>query len=157
MLFLSCLIQISKEINNSPQKIIFLTGIFDQFDMHNLSNDFDYSYRDFMTFLQDNNINPKDYSLDESPTDKGIELRIDRWVHRIAHSEQTLTIIVDNFKPQEMGNYLIRSLFFQELLHLAKNDHKLQIKIAFVVNTKKLALEKQIMKKIIPFCKVISC
>ncbi|MEA2070367.1 MAG: hypothetical protein U9O98_03660 [Asgard group archaeon] len=141
--------KIAFQINNTDNKIIFLSGTFDEFEIHNLAIDNNYCYRDFESFLKENNISEKQFKGKDSEQEAKVLISFDRWTRKLAYKEQKSIVLIDKFNPSIISNFLIKGLFMQELMHVAKNDEKLSMKLIFVVNTKEKSLEEQIMPKIL--------
>ena len=114
--------EVVQEIISSDRRMIFLAGAFNAFEIAELARNNDFSYRNFKTFLMENNIDPEQYPDGQSPLDANIQVRIDNWLQRIAHKEQKTVVIIDHFNTQAIEDYLIRSLLLEEILHLSKND-----------------------------------
>ncbi len=141
--------EISFEIKNSENKMIFLVGVFKDFTAYNFSVDLNYSYLDFNSFLQENRIDSQHFQKADSMREASIKISIDKWTQKVAHREQKGTIIIDGFDPKKIPDLLTRSLLMQELLYLSKNSSKLQTHLVFVIDLKNGALEEQILPKIL--------
>lgn len=147
--------EIALEIDHTNNKMIFLSGQFEEFLAFNLANDFNYSYLDFESFLQENQIDSN--LFDGTDRETHIRISIDQWTQRMAYKEQKDTIIIDGFNLKRVNTLLTKSLLNQELLHLSKNNAKLKTNLVFLVDTTNSPLEKQILPKILENSKVISC
>ena len=145
---------IAFEINNTDNKMIFLAGVFDDFQMHNFAINNNYSYVAFDQFLIENKITKE--MFENRANENKILISIDRWTQRIAYKEQKGTVIIDDFTPSKIESYLLRSLFMQDLIYLSKNNQKLITNIIFVVDMKHGALEEQVMPKVLDNSKIIS-
>ncbi len=140
---------ISFEIKNSENKMIFLVGVFKDFTAYNIAVDFNYSYLDFDSFLRENRIESQHFQKADSIREASIKISIDQWTQKVAYREQKETIIIDGFDPKKIPDLLTRSLLMQELLYLSKNSSKLQTHLVFVIDLKNGALEEQILPKIL--------
>ncbi|MFW9923542.1 MAG: hypothetical protein ACFFDW_09695 [Candidatus Thorarchaeota archaeon] len=147
--------ELALEINHSDNKMIFLSGQFEEFLGFNLANDFNYSYLDFESFLQENQIDSN--LFDGTDRETHIRISIDQWTQRMAYKEQKDTIIIDGFNLKRVNTLLTKSLLNQELMHLSKNNAKLKTNLVFIVDTTNSPLDKQILPKILEYSKVISC
>jgi len=145
---------IAFEINNTDNKMIFLFGVFDDFQMHNFAINNNYSYLDFNSFLIENKITKEMFK--DAANENKILINIDRWTQRIAYKEQKGTVIIDGFNPKKIESYLIKSLLMQDLIYLSKNNQKLKTNIVFVIDMKHGALEEQVMPKILEYSKIIN-
>ena len=145
---------IAFEINNTDNKMIFLAGVFDEFQMSNFAINNNYSHVDFGVFLIENKITKE--MFEKKANENKILISIDRWTQRIAFKEQKGTVIIDAFSPAKIESYLIRSLLMQDLIHLSKNNQKLTTNIVFVVDMKYGALEDQVMPKVLENSKIIN-
>ena len=141
--------EISFEIKNSENKMIFLVGVFKDFTAYNFAVDLNYSYLDFNSFLQENRIDSQHFQKADSAREASIRISIDQWTQKVAHREQKGTIIIDGFDPEKIPDLLTRSLLMQELLYLSKKSSKLQTHLVFVIDLKNGALEEQILPKIL--------
>ena len=140
---------ISFEIRNSENKLIFLVGAFKDFIAYNFTVDYNYSYLDFDSFLQENKIDSQHFQKSDAAKARSIKISIDQWTQKVAHREQKGTIIIDGFDPKKIPDLLTKSLLMQELLYLSKNSSKLQTHLVFIIDLKNGALEEQILPKII--------
>jgi len=145
---------IAFEINNTDNKMIFLAGVFDEFQMSNFAINNNYSHVDFDVFLVENKITKE--MFENKANENKILISIDRWTQRIAFKEQKGTVIIDDFSPAKIESYLIRSLLMQDLIYLSKNNQKLTTNIVFVVDMKYGALEDQVMPKVLENSKIIN-
>ncbi|MHA1125417.1 MAG: hypothetical protein ACTSO7_06640 [Candidatus Heimdallarchaeota archaeon] len=145
---------IAFEINNTDNKMIFLAGVFDEFQMHNFAVNNNYSHVAFELFLVENKITKE--MFENKANENKILISIDRWTQQIAYKEQKGTVIIDDFTPSKIESYLIRSLFMQDLIYLSKNNQKLVTNVVFVVDMKHGALEEQVMPKILENSKIIN-
>ncbi len=145
---------IAFEINNTDNKMIFLAGVFDEFQMSNFAINNNYSHVNFDVFLVENKITKE--MFENKANENKILISIDRWTQRIAFKEQKGTVIIDAFSPAKIESYLIRSLLMQDLIYLSKNNQKLTTNIVFVVDMKYGALEEQVMPKILENSKIIN-
>ena len=68
---------IAFEINNTDNKMIFLAGVFDEFQMSNFAVDYNYSYLDFDVFLVENKITKE--MFENKANENKILISIDRW------------------------------------------------------------------------------
>jgi len=140
---------ISFEISNSENKMIFLVGVFKDFTAYNLAVDYNYSYLDFNSFLKENRIDSQHFQKDDAARTSSINISIDQWTQKVAYREQKGTIIIDGFDPGKIPDLLTKSLLMQELLYLSKNSSKLQTHLVFIIDLKNGALEEQILPKIL--------
>ena len=145
--------QIANEINNSENKVIFIAGSFEEFFAFNLANDNNFSYLDFDSFLEENQIDSRFFKGAEKETK--IRISIDRWTQKMAYAEQKGTIIIDDFNLNNIETLLAKSLLNQEMLYLSKNNDKLRTKLVFVVDTTEQTLEDQVLAKILTNCNII--
>lgn len=148
--------EITFEINNAKNKMIFLTGIFEGFSAYNLAVDNNYSYLDFDSFLKENKIDSEHFRSSDATRSTGIIISIDQWTKKVAYKEQKGTIIIDGFDPGKLPDLLTKSLLMQDLLHLSKNNAKLKTNLVFIINEKNGALEDQILPKILSNSQIIS-
>ncbi len=137
------------KINNTDNKMIFLTGIFEGFSAYNLAIDNNYSYLDFNSFLKENRIDSEHFKSSDASRTTGIIISIDQWTHKTAYKEQKATIIIDGFDPKKIPDLLTKSLLMQDLLYLSKNNPKLKTNLVFIIDEKNGALEEQILPKIL--------
>ncbi len=79
---------ISFEIKNSENKMIFLVGVFKDFTAYNIAVDFNYSYLDFNSFLQENRIESQHFQKADSIREASIKISIDQWTQKVAFREQ---------------------------------------------------------------------
>ncbi len=140
---------ISFEIANSENKMIFLVGVFKDFTAYNLAIDYNYSYLDFNSFLKESKIDSQHFQKNDAVRTSSINISIDQWTQKIAFREQKGTIIIDGFDPRKIPDLLTKSLLMQELLYLSKNSSKLQTHLVFIIDLKNGALEEQILPKIL--------
>lgn len=140
---------ISFEIINSENKMIFLVGVFKDFTAFNFATDYNYSYLDFNSFLKENKIDSQHFQKNDAVRTASINISIDQWTQKVAFREQKGTIIIDGFDPSKIPDLLTRSLLMQELLHLSKNSAKLKTHLVFIIDLKNGALEEQIIPKIL--------
>ncbi|MBK5114041.1 MAG: hypothetical protein KGD59_13665 [Candidatus Heimdallarchaeota archaeon] len=140
---------ISFEIINSENKLIFLVGVIKDFTAYNFATDYNYSYLDFNSFLIENKIDSQHFKKDDALRTTRINISIDHWTQKVTYREQKGTIIIDGFDPLKIPDLLTRSLLMQELLHLSRNSAKLKTHLVFVIDLKNGALEEQILPKIL--------
>lgn len=140
---------ISFEIINSENKMIFLVGVIEDFTGYNFATDYNYSYLDFDSFLKENRIDSQHFQKNDASRTTSINISIDQWTQKVAFREQKGTIIIDGFDPTKIPDLLTRSLLMQELLHLSKNSAKLKTHLVFIIDLKNGALEEQIPSKIL--------
>ncbi|MHA1505034.1 MAG: hypothetical protein ACTSPT_07595, partial [Candidatus Heimdallarchaeota archaeon] len=73
---------IAFEINNTDNKMIFLAGVFNEFQMSNFAINNNYSHVDFEVFLVENKITKE--MFENKANENKILISIDRWTQRIA-------------------------------------------------------------------------
>ena len=143
---------IAFEIDNTDNKMIFLAGVFDEFQMPNFAINHNYSHVDFDVFLIENKITKE--MFENKANENKILISIDRWTQRIAFKEQKGTVIIDDVSAAHTEWSRIRGLLMQDLIYLSKNNQKLTTNIVFVVDMKNGALEEQVMPKVLENSKI---
>jgi hypothetical protein len=148
--------EITTKIIRSNKKLMILAGDFTKFNMPLFAQEQNFYYIDFEDFLKENNI---DHNYIQGKSERELQkISIDfaKWTQKIAYDKQKLVCIIDHFNVNKFENFLIKSLFNQEMVYHAKNDAKLKIKLVFVVDTSKKTLKKQLFPGILRNAEIIT-
>ncbi|MBD3189693.1 MAG: hypothetical protein GF308_03570 [Candidatus Heimdallarchaeota archaeon] len=146
---------IAEKITSADKKIIFLVGSLQKLDVDQFIEEYNYSQRDFKYFLRKNQLDSESYSNLSPFQQRNLSIQLARWANDIAYKEQKPALLITKINIETELNYLTKGLLMQELLHLAKNDERLSLKLVFVIDTDKMELERQILPKVLKESKVI--
>lgn len=146
---------IVEKIKNSEKKVIFLVGSNQKINVEQIISDNNYSHCDFNQFLRKNQLDSESYSGLSTIQRRNLSIQLEKWANTIAFNEQKPVLLITKINIETELNYLTKGVLMQELLHLAKNDEQLSIKLVFVINTEQMELERQILPKVLKESKII--
>ncbi|NHJ41319.1 MAG: hypothetical protein FK731_14905 [Asgard group archaeon] len=141
--------ELAEELKPSTNKLVFLSGFFDEFAIHNFSMDYNFHYLDFEQFLIENKIDSKHFKVSDANRSTSTSISIDKWTQEVAYKDQKHTVVIDGFSLERLPDLLTKNLLMQELLYLSRNTHRLKTNIVFAIYTQHGPLEEQILPKIL--------
>ena len=141
--------ELAEELKPASNKLVFISGFFEEFAIHNFAMDYNYHYLDFEQFLIENKIDSKHFKANDATRSTTASISIDKWTQKVAFQDQKHTIIIDGFYLERIPDLLAKNLLMQELLYLSKNTHRLKTNIVIAIYTQHGPLEKQILPKIL--------
>jgi hypothetical protein len=141
--------ELATELKPSTNKLVFLSGFFEEFAIHNFAMDYKYHYLDFEQFLIENKIDSDHFKTTDASRSPTTSISIDKWTQKVAYQDQKHTIVIDGFFLERIPDLLAKNLLMQELLYLSKNTHRLKTNIIFAIYTQHGPLEEQILPKIL--------